>query len=505
MQKYLIRIFIVAGILLLSLSCEARATYRNPAKTDRQPAVAGSFYPAAKGELLKLIADYFNQAPAVLKKQPLALIVPHAGVVYSGGVAAAGYKQIDRDAVFKHVFIIGSSHTAYFEGASAYSTGDFITPLGKVRVDTLAGWLVKSYKFISSDPQPHAREHSIEVQLPFLQYWLKKPFSIVPLIIGGESPEMCNRLATALEPFLNSDNLFVISTDFSHYPNYVDSNSSDSMMADAVLTNSSRAFLKVKQTVEAKNIPNLVTPMCGWTSVLTLLDITSKHADFSYQRILHKNSGDSEYGEKNRVVGYYAIGLVQKKPDDVVQFNLSSDDKTTLLRIARKTIHEYIKNNKVPEIDRKMLSQNLLTPAGAFVTLTLNRELRGCIGSFQASEPLYSIVQSMAIAASTRDPRFEPVKSSDIDQLKIEISVLTPMKRIKSIDEIELGKHGIYIQKGNRNGTFLPQVANDTHWTKEEFLGHCARDKAFIGWNGWKDADLYIYEALVFGEEVKKK
>jgi len=502
MQKYLSRIFIVAGILLLCSSCNGQTNSKKVAKIDRQPAVAGSFYPADKGELLKSIVEYFNKAPVVLKQHPLAIIVPHAGYVFSGTVAAAGYKQIDRNATFKHVFIIGSSHTTYFEGASAYSIGDFITPLGKVTVDTLTGWLVKKYSsFISNDPQPHAKEHSIEVQLPFLQYWLKKPFSIVPIIIGGESTATYSHLASALEPYFNSDNLFIISTDFSHYPGYKDSNISDSIMVNAVLTNSSKAFIKAKLKDEGKNTPNLVTAMCGWTSVLTLLDITEKQPDFVFQKILHKNSGDSEYGDKTKVVGYYAIGLVQKKPKEAMGFNLTGDDKTTLLKIARKTIQEYIKNKKVPEIDRKLLSSNLSTPTGAFVTLKEKGELRGCIGSFQASQPLYSTVQSMAVAASTQDNRFEPVKSSEIDQLEIEISVLTPMKKIKSIDEIEIGKHGIYIVKGDRSGTFLPQVATETHWTKEEYLGHCAQDKALIGWNGWKDADIYIYEALVFGEK----
>jgi AmmeMemoRadiSam system protein A len=195
---------------------------------------------------------------------------------------------------------------------------------------------------------------------------------------------------------------------------------------------------------------------------------------------------------------------VQKKKEEVQQFSLSETDKAMLLQIARQTIREYIKNRKEPEIDEKMLSSNLKTPAGAFVTLTENGQLRGCIGSFQATESLYSIVRSMAVESSTRDPRFDPVKPSEVDRLKIEISVLTPMKKIKSINEIELGKHGIYIKKGNRSGTFLPQVATDTHWTKDEFLGHCAQDKAFIGWDGWKDAEIYTYEALVFGEESKK-
>ncbi|MDP4290317.1 MAG: AmmeMemoRadiSam system protein B, partial [Bacteroidota bacterium] len=450
--------------------------------------------------LLKSLTDYFNKAPTVLKQRPLAIIVPHAGYVFSGVVAAAGYKQIDRDAVFKHIFLIGSSHTMYFDGASAYSIGDFITPLGKVKVDSLTELLVRKYSFISNDVRPHVKEHGLEVQLPFLQYWLRKPFSIVPIIIGGESPETCRKLGAALAPYLNSDNLFVISTDFSHYPAYTDSNISDAIMADAVLKNSTREFLKAKYADEGKNTPNLVTAMCGWTSVLTLLNITEKHPELEYRKILHRNSGDSEYGDKVRVVGYYAIGLTQKKNPDPAQFSLTSEDKINLLKIARQTIVEYVRNNKIPVIDKKLLSPNLMTHTGAFVTLTEKGTLRGCIGNFQPSEPLYSVVQLMAIAAATQDSRFDPVTSAEINRLHIEISVLTPLKKIKSIDEIKLGTHGIYIQKGNRSGTFLPQVANETHWTKEEFLGHCAEDKAQIGWNGWKDADIYIFEALVFGE-----
>lgn len=196
----------------------------------------------------------------------------------------------------------------------------------------------------------------------------------------------------------------------------------------------------------------------------------------------------------------FALSVVQKKLETGVKFSLSSDDKNALLRIARETIKEYVKHQTVPEIDQTRLSPNLMAQAGAFVTLKEKGDLRGCIGRFQPSQPLYSTVQSMAIAAATQDSRFLPVKVSEIDQLEIEISVLTPLQKIKSIDEIVLGRHGIYIKKGNRSGTFLPQVATGMHWTKEEFLGHCSQDKAFIGWNGWKDADIYIYEALVFGE-----
>ena len=506
MQKFLVRIFVVAGILFLCSSSDARSNSQNPIGKDRRPAVAGSFYPSDKSELQKDLRNFFRNAPKVLNQRPLAVIVPHAGYIFSGSVTASGFKQISRNASFKHIFVIGSSHTTWFDGASAYASGDFITPLGRVKVDTLTAWLVKKYNFISGNTRPHEREHSIEVQLPFLQYWLKKPFTIVPIIIGGDSPATCSRIAEALEPFLNGENLFVISTDFSHYPKYGDSNISDSIMAEAVLTNSSKTFLNIKQSDEGNHIPNLETAMCGWTSVLTLLDITEKHSDVAFRKIVHKNSGDVPlYGDKNRVVGYYAIGLVQKKTVVVQPYDLSESEKTTLLQIARKAIGDYIRNKKVLEINEKLLTPGLKIPAGAFVTLTENGQLRGCIGSFQPSEPLFSTIRSMAIEAATGDPRFEPLKVSEIGRIKIEISVLTPMKRIQSIDEIELGKHGIYIRKGNRSGTFLPQVATETHWNLEEFLGHCSQDKAFIGWDGWKDAEIYTYEAHVFGEDDMKK
>ncbi|MHC1702462.1 MAG: AmmeMemoRadiSam system protein B [Tenuifilaceae bacterium] len=503
MFKEILRFFILLGLIFPIISCKSQV-----AKIDRQPAVAGSFYPADKKELTKTLEGFFKDAPNVIQQQPLALIVPHAGYVFSGSVAAAAFKQIDRNKKFKHVFIFASSHTMYFDGVSIYTQGDFITPLGTVKVDSLARLLDKKYNFIINDPKPHSKEHSLEVQLPFLQYWLKNPFTIIPIIIGGESQSTARNLADALSPYFNEENLFVISTDFSHYPSSADAIISDNTMADAVLTNSSQKFMKSKLIDESKGIPNLVTAMCGWTSTLTLLNITENRSDIAYKKILYKNSGDSpQYGDKERVVGYYAICAIKTdKKVDKSQFNLNEDEKVELLKIARKTISEYLSSKNAPVINENSLTANLLVPAGAFVTLKENGQLKGCIGSFNPEKPLYKVVQSMAIAAATEDYRFTPVKSEEVSKLEIEISVLTPLKKIKSIDEIVLGKHGIYIKKGGRSGTFLPQVATDTRWNLQEFLGHCAQDKAFIGWEGWKDAEIYTYEAIIFEEhEFKNK
>jgi AmmeMemoRadiSam system protein A len=188
---------------------------------------------------------------------------------------------------------------------------------------------------------------------------------------------------------------------------------------------------------------------------------------------------------------------------DNTGFSLSDMDRSDLLHIARTTLNTFIKDGKLPPIDSSALSSVLKLNCGAFVTLTINGELRGCIGRFMPDKPLYQVVQEMAVSASTQDYRFNPVKKDELDKIRIEISVLSPLKPISSADEFNYGKEGIYMTKGNASGTFLPQVADQTKWTKEEFLGHCAQDKAGIGWNGWKDAKLFTYTAVVFREDKK--
>ncbi len=501
-------VFYTLLFIVLAHSCDAQTKHQAFVKTDRYPAAAGRFYPKNPDELLNMLNDLFSEPcmePA--KSNPLAIIVPHAGYVFSGRVAAAGFKQIDRDRTFKHIFLIGSSHTMSFNGASIYCQGDFLTPLGKVVVDTLAQWLVDHNKFISDDPRPHATEHSLEVQLPFLKYWLKNDFTIVPIIIGGQSEENCRKLASSLEPYFHEDNLFVISTDFSHYPGYDDAKVSDTKMAEAILTNSCNDFMKTKRQVENANTNNLVTALCGWTSVLTLMHITEKRSDVEYQKIIYRNSGDSDYGNKEKVVGYHAICVVNSDSKlSATEFRLTDDDKIALLKIARQSIYTYVTRGDIPVSAKEKYSENLAVSAGVFVTLKSNNRLRGCIGNFMPDEALYKTVQDMAIAAATQDPRFAAVSAKEVQNLEIEISVLTPLKKVSGPEDIVLGKHGIYIRKGTRSGTFLPQVATETGWSKEEFLGHCSQDKAHLDWEGWKTAELYAYEALVFNEmEYKDK
>ena len=188
------------------------------------------------------------------------------------------------------------------------------------------------------------------------------------------------------------------------------------------------------------------------------------------------------------------------KSEQRKDFELTPEDKKQLLIIARSALELYIKENSLPEHKETEITTANQNKVGAFVTLYKNDELRGCIGHIESDNPLYKTVQSLTIASATRDYRFKSVHQDELGEIEIEISVLTPMKKISSIDQIEIGRHGIYMKKGYKTGTFLPHVASNTDWTLEEFLGKCARDKAHIGWEGWKDADLFTYEAMKFSE-----
>ncbi|OFY43586.1 MAG: AmmeMemoRadiSam system protein B [Bacteroidetes bacterium GWF2_40_14] len=284
---------------------------------DRQPAVAGSFYPADKQKLHKELENIFASAIPKRCSNVRAIICPHAGYIYSGEVAASAFNQIDTDIAYKRIFVIASSHQEWFEGAAVYCDGDFIMPFGTVPVDRSFGkMLVERFPVLfTSDRGPHQKEHSLEVQLPFLNHILKSEYSIVPIIIGTSDKDICKEIALTLKPYFTPENLFIISSDFSHYPNYADAQKVDDITKEAILANNPDVLLaSIKKTAE-KKIPHLVTSLCGWTSVLTLLYMTSNEKSLEYIAVDYRNSGDVEYyGETNRVVGYWGIAVCGKQP-----------------------------------------------------------------------------------------------------------------------------------------------------------------------------------------------
>jgi AmmeMemoRadiSam system protein B/AmmeMemoRadiSam system protein A len=468
---------------------------------EREPVVAGSFYSSdPKGLVSQLEMCFSDYKDVQAVKNISALVVPHAGYVYSGKVAASAYSLIDRDAAYDNVFIVGSSHHVSFSGASVYNKGNYKTPLGVVPVNVeIANDLIGAEGVICFKESAHLEEHTIEVQLPFLQYQLKYLPAIIPIIIGERGYGLCKKIAEQLEPYFNSKNLFVFSTDLSHYPAYEDARMVDARTVEAVCANDADTLIRVLRENESLKIPNLYTSLCGWSSVLTLLYLTVQKEDYRYSKIKYMNSGDASELGKGRVVGYQSI-LIERKAKEEQEEILSGSDKEYLLKKARGAIERYldvegetgIKSGEGPEFN---------IPSSAFVSVYVSGKLRGCVGQFDSGLPLKNLIEEMAVSAAFFDTRFIHLTKDELDDLAIEISVLTPKRKIKDVSEIELGKHGVFIKKGVDRGTFLPQVATKTGWTLEEFMGHLAKDKAQIGWDGWKDAEVYVFEAVIFSDK----
>ncbi len=472
-------------------------------KNIREAQFAGQFYTEDKIKLEQQLDDFFDDVnlekeintPDFDKNHTLrALISPHAGYVFSGQIAAKAIYQIPSNAKYKRIFILASSHRYSFNGAAVYCNGNYRTPLGEIGVDTkLSKILTKKSNYFVNHENAHVYEHSIEVQLPFLQHHLPKNIEIVPIIIGTQSKETCREIANQLKPYFTKENLFLISTDFSHYPDYENAVNVDKLTADAICSNNPEELLSTLKRNKNLKISNLATSLCGWTSVLTLLYLTEK-SNLEIHQLKYMNSGDARlFSDKKRVVGYWAMSVVEKDNS----FQISEEEKKEILHKARSSIETYVKTRKRGNIIKSFTEGILNEQVGVFVSVYVNEKLRGCVGGFAQEKTLNELVQNMAISASC-DRRFDSIQVDELENMELEISVLSPLKKIDSINEIELGKHGIYIRSDIHSGTFLPQVATKTGWNLEEFLGRCSRDKAGLGWEGWKTAELFTYEAVIF-------
>ncbi len=486
-------------------------TYSQSRSGDRQPVAAGRFYSANKEILEKDLRQLFEICVKGTNNIKVrAIISPHAGYVFSGKVAASAFSTVDKNSEFKNIFVIGSSHIMAFEGASVYDAGDFITPLGKIKVNSdIASKLKQENKLFNFPVNAHIQEHSLEVQMPFIQYYLSGNPMIVPVIIGTNNTNNLKKIAEILKPWFVPENLFVISSDFSHYPDYKNGNEVDNYTANSLISGNPQTFIDALRKNSSKNIPGLSTSMCGWTSGLLLLYLAEGNNNLEFKRIDYNNSGDSRYGDKDQVVGYHAIALVEKSiksgpiEDLSDEISFTEEEKEKLIDIAEDNIRSMLYEKKRTVINEESVPLIFKIPLGAFVTLKINGKLRGCIGRFISSEPLYKVVLESALSSAFDDPRFSPLTKDEFAKTDIEITVLGPMKKIDDIKKIALGKHGIYIKKDVRSGTMLPQVAIENGWSVEEFLGYTSRDKAGLGWDGWKNADIYIYEGIVLEENKK--
>ena len=299
-------------ILILLSIINVMEIYSQGRTTDRQPYAAGRFYSADKETLTKDVSKLFSDCKKVRETGTVrAIIVPHAGYVYSGKVAAAAFSATPKDKSYKNIFLIGSSHVMSFEGASVYSTGDYITPLGRAVVNRGIAEKLKSDSRLFRFPvDVHDKDHNLEVQVPLIQHYFTTTPMIVPIVIGTNNTNTIKDIAEALREWFTDDNLFVISSDFSHYPSYKDANDIDNRTAAGFISGDPETFLSTLKKNSSRNVPGLVTSMCGWTSGLTLLFLAGGNDNLEFKKIDYCNSGDSPYGAKDEVVGYHAIELV---------------------------------------------------------------------------------------------------------------------------------------------------------------------------------------------------
>ena len=468
-------------------------------KEIREPAVAGAFYPDRPEVLTRDVKRYLENAKKEkVEGEIVALIVPHAGYMYSGQVAAYAYRLIEGK-TFDSVVLVGPSHRALFKGASLYDRGAYRTPLGLVPVDVdLSKRMMEGRKEIQFLPEAHAEEHSLEVQIPFLQMVFKS-FKLVPIVVEPYwSWETCQTLASAMaEAVRGKKVLLIASSDLSHFHSYEKAVELDKIVLSHI----------EKFDAEGLNrdLKQNRCEACGGGPILSIM-LAAKALGANKGKVLKcLNSGDVT-GDRTRVVGYAAAvfyktaggtGKMKEEKKVGVDLGLSDQDKKSLHQIAKTVIENKVRGKAAPEF--KVESPILKENRGAFVTIQKKGQLRGCIGYIEGQGPLYKTIEEMAEAAAFRDPRFVPVTEKELPDLEIEISVLTPLKKITDVNEIQVGKHGIYIKQGWLSGLLLPQVATEYGWDRQTFLGHTC-EKAGLPSNAWKDknTDIYIFSADIF-------
>lgn len=460
----------------------------------RKPVWAGAFYDGNKDALSARIDAYLKNVKeqAALTQDVKALICPHAGYVYSGPTAAYAFRLV-QGKTYDTVVIIGTSHQYGFDGCSIYPRGGYETPLGVAAVDEeLASRIAKSSGF-SYVPEAHAKEHSVEVQVPFIQETLPDA-KVVPIVMGYPSRRTVYALGNALGEALRSAEkkiLIVASTDMSHYLSKEDANAVDSRTISLIQKLNTGAV--IDKVGAGENI------MCGGGGVAAAILAVKKKGKPRVE-VLHYTDSSETSGDSEHVVGYLAAAIMVEPAEKTpAEFSLSAEEKKELLGLARQSVESYVKEGRVPDYETD--NPDFLGEKGAFVTLKKRGELRGCIGFIEPLFPLYEAVIRTSVYAATEDSRFSPVTKEELKDLEYEISVLTPLQKIDNPRAVRVGKHGLVISTGENRGLLLPQVPVENNWDRETFLNQ-ACVKAGLPPDAWKKgAEIFVFEAIVFHEK----
>ena len=420
----------------------------------RKPAVAGSFYPGSARELAAMIATMVDDN--AVKTDVVGLVCPHAGIIYSGAVAGA---TISRIRITDTVIIIGPNHTGLGKPFAVMASGTWETPMGNIEIDgELASKLLANSSYLAEDFDAHFREHSIEVQLPFLQHF-KKDFKIVPIVLSHASGEVYKEIGQEIAEVLEGlgrEVVILASSDMTHYEPQKEAERKDNAAIDAITDLDEEALM---ERIAEENIT-----MCGYGPVVALISAAKAMGVQKAELVKYQTSGETS-GDYSSVVGY--AGIIIPKPV-----------MSPLVKLAHEAIRDYIVEGRVVQ-PPELLTPEMREKAGVFVSIHENGELRGCIGTFEPAR--LNVAEEIivnGISAATRDPRFSPIEEHELNKLEISVDVLTEPEAISNKEELNPKKYGAIVQRGARRGLLLPDLEGVD--TAEEQIDICRR-KADIG------------------------
>jgi AmmeMemoRadiSam system protein B/uncharacterized protein (TIGR00296 family) len=546
MEMRLYRFGGVAAVLvaLLATVLLAFGPEVSRASRTRSPALAGTWYPESRARLVS--AAYFlmrlaDEAPT-LPSRPVALVVPHAGWSFSGFAAGAAFRLLD-PGEFDRVVVLAPSHHDSFPGYALDDAAAYRTPLGEVPVcEGVTKALTSDVARVRADVM--GPEHAVEIELPFLQVALGR-FCLVPILAGDTDAEDQRTFAAQLATLDDGRTLFVFSSDFTHYGSRFGYTPFGTLTPDKygqVRELNSRAVALLSK-LDAGGFRSYLhetgNTICGRHGLMTMLELLQRVAPEARATLLaHYMSVDLPGMSDDSSVSYVSMGFVRgpvedRKPsvtngaDHPTRSPLlapptleaappdappvSQEEGAGLVRLARAALETELENREAlgPELARWPRGREEEWRRGVFVTLnrTDPREirergrLRGCIGQPDPRFPLYYGTVQAALDAALRDPRFEPVRASELGRLEVEVTVLSPRRRVAGPEQIRLGTHGIVLEKGDKAALFLPQVAPENGWSLEETLAALSK-KAGLPTDGWKEgAQLSVFTGQVFQEE----
>ncbi|MEK7477087.1 MAG: AmmeMemoRadiSam system protein B [Candidatus Coatesbacteria bacterium] len=514
----------VAAMLTSALVSLAGGGRAGAAGIERAPVHAGSFYPAGKSEAEALLKGYLAKATPPPGPVPRAVVVPHAGWQYSGPTASWAYKALARGAeTITRVILLAPSHYVAFRGV-VVNERSYRSPLGVCPLDTEAIATLKKGDFAQADMQgPGTREHADEVQIPFIQTVLPKA-RLVPLIVGELAPGDAEHTARAISTILDEHTVIIASSDFTHYglrfgfapPLGRDIPAGlrdlDLGAADRITRGDGEGF--------AAYVDRTGATICGRNPISILLAVFKVNRWRANGKVLQYATSGALTGDWSSSVSYCAIALgdvsipprakavaaTGTKTSAAPATTLSPADGEALLKLSRYVLRKFVVD-KVSHFTEEELEPFGLTAAakgqlGAFVTLREQGQLRGCIGHIVPRFPLYRGVVENTMNAASRDPRFGSVKPGELAAITIEISVMSPLVKVESVDEIVVGRDGLVLVNGQNTGVFLPQVPGEQGWDKDTFLQQLGV-KAGLDPGAYRrpDTELYRFTARIFEEK----